>query len=185
MTILTPKHRQALVFTSALVVTISAWIFVKTIWGATDSINITARSSEHRAFRRAGERLIKPYEFPAALSPDGSMLLVKQKTTDAFALAVYKGDRLIATIPTDKNPWELMWDPSGKCISYLVEGAIPGTYVLTLWRIDEKNVTVPQVPQRIAPLSQSGGLQMGARWHTSITIEAIVTSWYFLSVGVL
>ena len=121
-------------------------IYAKGIWGATDSTNIAALSSEHRAFRQAGERAIKPYEFPAALSPDGSMLLVKQKTTNAFRLAVYKGAALIAAISSNENPWEIAWDPSGKCISYLAEGDIPGTYVLTLWSIDNNSITVPQAP---------------------------------------
>jgi dipeptidyl aminopeptidase/acylaminoacyl peptidase len=74
------------------------------------------------------------------------MLLVKQKTTNAFRLAVYKGARLIATISSNANPWEVTWDPSGKCISYLAEGNIPGTYVLTVWWVDSNKVAVVNAP---------------------------------------
>jgi dienelactone hydrolase len=101
-----------------------------------------ALSSEHEELRKVGESLIKPYQFPVALSPNGKLLLVKEKTPNAFALRVYKGANMLAKLDLVASPWELAWSPSGATISFLAESEHPGEYDLYVWCLASNQLTV-------------------------------------------
>jgi len=90
---------------------------------------------------------LKPYLYPAATSPVGGLVLVKEKTDDAFALQIFKGDRSLARLVLYSNPWELQWNPSGTAVAFFAESINrPGIYELHIWSIASSGATVAVGP---------------------------------------
>lgn len=146
------RYKHALVFTaifaSAIVI---AMIARRPTWKASQpgasSAWAAALASESEKFRQVGESVIKPYQFPVALSPDGKLVLVKEKTAKAFALRVYEGANMLAKLDLIASPWEIAWSPSGAAVSFLAEAEHPGEYALYVWWLASNQLTVVDGPK--------------------------------------
>src|SRR6202012_2864540 len=83
-------------------------------------------STKSREYQGIGERFIRPYQFPVARSSNGTLLLVKERTGDAFALRVYDGKAQVAQLKLEFNPFEIGWNPEGTAVAFLCGEGEPG-----------------------------------------------------------
>lgn len=105
--------------------------------------------ARQREFRHIGERFIKSYQFPVARSPDGRLLLVKEKTADGFALLIYEGRTHNPKLELKSNPFEIEWNRSSSAVAFLSEELQPGAYALHIWKL-----TGQQAPAVNGPLTK-------------------------------
>ncbi|WP_158789370.1 prolyl oligopeptidase family serine peptidase [Granulicella sp. L46] len=102
-------------------------------------------------FREIGRQVIKPYQFPVALTTDKQLVLYKEKTSSAFALRVYRSNELVARVDLENAPWGISWNPTGTTVSFLAEVAgRAGVYAPYVWWLTQDHATALNGPSMIS-----------------------------------